>query len=198
LQYGHWLCIYGSFHRPLAAELVFLPETVVGLATQGNNSISSVLFFEEPGCPLVVGSMFGKKTITLDLPLQIGCFVYQYAKLRMLQFYYDFMDVFVDHRDFPLAAELVFLPETVVGLATQSNNSISSLLFFEEPGCHHGETSRSSLIYISVVREPTRSPKTSTWMFCCRRNPDPVPTEVSVLLTIKCIRIYKRELDFLT
>ena len=41
-----------------------------------------------------------KKTITLDLPLQIGCFVYQYAKLRMLQFYYDFMDVFVDHRDF--------------------------------------------------------------------------------------------------
>ena len=41
-----------------------------------------------------------KKTITLDWPLQIGCFVYQYAKLCMLQFYYDFMDVFVDHRDF--------------------------------------------------------------------------------------------------
>ena len=41
-----------------------------------------------------------KKTITLDLPLQIGRFVYQYAKLRMLQFYYDFIDVFVDHRDF--------------------------------------------------------------------------------------------------
>jgi hypothetical protein len=38
--------------------------------------------------------------LTLDLPLQIGCFVYQYAKLRMLQFYYDFIDVFVDHRDF--------------------------------------------------------------------------------------------------
>jgi hypothetical protein len=35
-----------------------------------------------------------KKTITLDLPMQIGCFVYQYAKLRMLEFYYDFMDVF--------------------------------------------------------------------------------------------------------
>ena len=41
-----------------------------------------------------------KKTMTSDLPLQIGCFVYQYAKLRMLQFYYDFMDVFVDHRNF--------------------------------------------------------------------------------------------------
>jgi hypothetical protein len=41
-----------------------------------------------------------KKTITLDLPLQIGCFVCQYAKLRMLQFYYDFMEVFVVHPDF--------------------------------------------------------------------------------------------------
>jgi len=41
-----------------------------------------------------------KKTITLDLPLHIACFVYQYAKLRMLEFYYDFMDTFVDRRDF--------------------------------------------------------------------------------------------------
>ena len=41
-----------------------------------------------------------KKTIHLDLPSQIGFFVYQYAKLRMLQFYYDFLDVFVDRRDF--------------------------------------------------------------------------------------------------
>ena len=41
-----------------------------------------------------------KKIIDLEFPLQIGCFVYQYAKLRMLEFYYDFMDVFVDHRDF--------------------------------------------------------------------------------------------------
>ena len=41
-----------------------------------------------------------KKRIDLDLPSHIGCFVYQYAKLRMLQFYYDFMDTFVDRRDF--------------------------------------------------------------------------------------------------
>ena len=34
-----------------------------------------------------------KKTITLDLPLHISCFVYKYAKLRMLEFYYDFMDM---------------------------------------------------------------------------------------------------------
>jgi hypothetical protein len=41
-----------------------------------------------------------KKTIHLDLPMHIGCFVYQYAMLRMLEFYYDFMDVFVDCRHF--------------------------------------------------------------------------------------------------
>ena len=37
-----------------------------------------------------------KKKIKLDLPLQVGFFVYQYAKLRMLQFYYDFLDKYVD------------------------------------------------------------------------------------------------------
>ena len=30
------------------------------------------------------------------LPLHIGFFVYQYAKLRMLQFYYDFVDRYVE------------------------------------------------------------------------------------------------------
>lgn len=45
-----------------------------------------------------------KKTIRLDLPMQIGYFVYQYAKLRMLEFFYDFMDVFVDRRDFQYCA----------------------------------------------------------------------------------------------
>ena len=33
-----------------------------------------------------------KARVTYDLPLHIGFFVYQYAKLRMLQFYYDFVD----------------------------------------------------------------------------------------------------------
>ena len=43
-----------------------------------------------------------KKTIKLDLPLHIGFFVYQYAKKRMLEFYFDFLDVFVDRRHFQL------------------------------------------------------------------------------------------------
>ena len=43
-----------------------------------------------------------KNQITLDLPIQIGFFILQYAKLRMLQFFYDFMLVFVDQSDFQL------------------------------------------------------------------------------------------------
>jgi hypothetical protein len=45
-----------------------------------------------------------KKTIRLDLPMQIGCFVHQYAQFRMLEFYYDFMDVLVDRSDFQYCA----------------------------------------------------------------------------------------------
>ena len=31
----------------------------------------------------------------MNLPIQIGYFILQYAKLRMLQFYYDFMLKFI-------------------------------------------------------------------------------------------------------
>ena len=41
-----------------------------------------------------------KKKIKMDLPLQVGFFVYQYAKLRMLQFYYDCLDKYIDRLDF--------------------------------------------------------------------------------------------------
>ena len=37
-----------------------------------------------------------KCVVTYTLPLHIGCFVYQYAILRMLQFYYDFVDRYVE------------------------------------------------------------------------------------------------------
>ena len=36
-----------------------------------------------------------KKRVEWNLPIQIGFFVYQYAKLRMLEFFYDFVDRFV-------------------------------------------------------------------------------------------------------
>ena len=43
-----------------------------------------------------------KKKIKMDVPLQIGYMILQYAKLRMLQFYYDCLDTLVDRSDFEL------------------------------------------------------------------------------------------------
>ena len=38
-----------------------------------------------------------------DIPKQIGLFVLQYARLRMLQFYYDCLDRYLDRSDFKMA-----------------------------------------------------------------------------------------------
>jgi hypothetical protein len=43
-----------------------------------------------------------KREIRMDLPLQIGVAVYHLAKFRMLQFYYDFIDKYIDRSDFEL------------------------------------------------------------------------------------------------
>ena len=41
-----------------------------------------------------------KSKIVLDLPIHIGVFILNYAKLRMLEFYYDFMVHYLSHYDF--------------------------------------------------------------------------------------------------
>ncbi|XP_072019713.1 uncharacterized protein [Amphiura filiformis] len=46
--------------------------------------------------------VLAKTKIRHDLPIQIGFFVYQYAKVRVLQFYYDCLDVYIDRSDFEL------------------------------------------------------------------------------------------------
>ena len=43
-----------------------------------------------------------KKTVKLNLPSSIGLFVYQNAKKRMLEFYYDCVDKYLDRSDFQL------------------------------------------------------------------------------------------------
>ena len=43
-----------------------------------------------------------KNKVTINRPFQIGIVVYQLAKLRMLQFYYDFLDHYIDRRDYEL------------------------------------------------------------------------------------------------
>ena len=40
-----------------------------------------------------------KSKIAIDRPFQVGIVVYQLAKLRMLQFYYEFLDFYLDRRD---------------------------------------------------------------------------------------------------
>ena len=43
-----------------------------------------------------------KDKIDITRPFQVGIVVYQLAKLRMLQFYYEFLDFYFDRRDFEL------------------------------------------------------------------------------------------------
>ena len=38
------------------------------------------------------------KKVKLDLPIQVAFFVYNYAKLRMLEFYYDFLLTYFDRK----------------------------------------------------------------------------------------------------
>ena len=44
--------------------------------------------------------VFELKIFKCDLPIQISFFVFTYAKLRMLEFYYHCIDAFLDRRDF--------------------------------------------------------------------------------------------------
>jgi hypothetical protein len=43
---------------------------------------------------------FKKTSFKQSLPIHIGFQVYQLAKLRMLEFYYDFMDYYIDRSHF--------------------------------------------------------------------------------------------------
>ena len=38
----------------------------------------------------------GKKKIKLDNPIHVGSMIYQWAKVRMLAFYFDFMDKYFE------------------------------------------------------------------------------------------------------
>ena len=51
-----------------------------------------------------------KMKINLDLPIHIGVFILNCAKLRMLEFYYDFLDYYLSRKDFQ-----------IIGMDTESN-----------------------------------------------------------------------------
>jgi hypothetical protein len=67
----------------------------------GSNAVNDKLFerITEIGDEYYEVESF-KSKINLDLPTQIGFFILQLAKMRMLQFYYDFMDKFVERCNF--------------------------------------------------------------------------------------------------
>ena len=41
-----------------------------------------------------------EKKTSLDFPVHIGVFILNYAKLRMFQFYFDFLDYYLSREDF--------------------------------------------------------------------------------------------------
>ena len=65
-----------------------------------------------------------KKTVTYTLPVHVGFFVLQYAKMRMLQFYYDFIDRYLERPLFQYcemdtdSAYLALAAESVDALVT--------------------------------------------------------------------------------
>ena len=50
----------------------------------------------------IIEVTMAKKAVTWNLPNQIGFFTYQYAKLRMLEFYYDCIDYYIDRSDYEM------------------------------------------------------------------------------------------------
>ena len=74
-----------------------------------------------------------KSVVKYTLPLHIGFFVYQYAKLRMLQFYYDFVDRYVERPLFQYcemdtySAYIALAGESIDGLVKADRSSCALL-----------------------------------------------------------------------
>ena len=102
----------------LAETFKLLGNSAYGKTLEARDSHKSVAYTDGQGWTKLVNdplfrtsSQLGEdmyevesaqKEVKWDLPLQIGFFTYQYAKLRMLEFYYDFLDRFISRDDFQL------------------------------------------------------------------------------------------------
>ena len=64
-----------------------------------------------------------KRSIKHDLLIQLGFFVYQYAELRMLSFYHDVIDRFVDRSDYCILF-LEGTPALIVDILIESSVTI--------------------------------------------------------------------------
>ena len=64
-----------------------------------------------------------KKQTVFNMPIQLGFFVLQYAKLRMLEFYYNCVDKYLDRKDFQYCSM-----DTDSAYFSMSDNSFESLV----------------------------------------------------------------------
>ena len=96
-----------------------------------------------------------KKTVKLNLPIQVGFFVYQYAKLRMLQFYYDFLDKYLERADFQMCEM-----DTDSAHIAISGDSVESLVKpelreeFQQDKCNWVPKNRHQPNTRPMIREP--------------------------------------------
>ena len=76
----------------------------VKYVTNSAKLVNDPLFREQTvlGANMMEVSM-AKRVVDWNLPNHIGFFVYQYAKLRMLDFYYSVVAKFIDDKDFQMA-----------------------------------------------------------------------------------------------
>ena len=95
----------------IADTMKLLGNSAYGKTVTNVDRHRKVMYCTEVGTSLLVGNKrfrqldvvtddayevtSSKPCLTYDLPHHIGFFVYQYAKLRMLEFYYDFVDRYV-------------------------------------------------------------------------------------------------------
>ena len=90
---------YGKFIEPVERQTRVVYTTDKETVDKHLRSVWFEVLEEIGGCYKIECR---KNKVTVSRPFQIGIVVYQLAKLRMLQFYYDFLDYYVDRRDFEL------------------------------------------------------------------------------------------------
>ena len=81
---------------PMQSRLTVVESVSYNITQMESHMLGLKLNTRKVNTPLL------KKVIKLNLPIQVCFFVYQYAKLRMFQFYYDFFDKYLDHEDFQM------------------------------------------------------------------------------------------------
>lgn len=101
---------------PILAETKLLDNSAYGKTITNIEKHKNIDFTDQKGAQKLVNNPLFKKLTPLtdntyevvtakpllkwDLPIQFGFFVYQYAKLRMLQFYYECINKFLDRTAF--------------------------------------------------------------------------------------------------